>query len=887
MRSTTARVRPSRTPTGDLLAQLPHQLRPALMPAQLEPMLCTLIAAPFDHQRWIFEPKYDGLRVLAHFDGRELALLSRNGASQNFQFPDVVAALRDSLTRPGIVDGEVVCLDEHDRSSFRALQQRFHLTNTREVAVRMRQHPASLYLFDLLYVDGYDVRSLPLKDRKALLREAVHWSHRVLWTPSQVEQGTALWQQACHEGAEGIIGKHLDRPYIEGRSPWWVKIKCVGRQEFVVGGFTDPQRSRVGLGALLIGYYSDDGQRLIYAGKVGTGYTREVLLDLRARLDALEQRVSPFDAGDLPHGSQVHWVTPQLVAEIAFHEWTQNGILRQPRFEGLRTDKSPRECRRERPQTRRPPAAPRRDKTPTENTPGWNARNRQSGPLAPGETTMALETYQDKRDFAKTPEPPPLAKRKRTRNRPMFVVQEHHASRLHYDFRLEADGVLKSWAVPKGPSMDPAQKRLAVQVEDHPLDYATFTGTIPEGLYGAGRVSIWDQGTYDNVLADKPAPHTVTEGIDAGHLEFTLHGKKLQGRFALIRMRGNGRGKAQWLLIKMQDARAQSEKPIGKDVRRPESTSPTTSHANHAASAQARRPTRARRPSKPSEAGITYTHTEKLMDPESGITKGDVLEFYRRMAPHLLPYLRDRPATLERLPEGLNGPDAPHFWQKRTPDYYPDWIERVELPSERGEAVPYVLVNDEATLLYLVNQGTLTFHVGCSRIVDLERPDFVLFDLDPGRASFADVVAVAKTLHGVLRDEGREAFVKTSGKTGLHVFAPWLRQTEYDEARAWALGIAQRVVDALPGHATIERSKAKRGKRVYVDVMQNAKGHHAVPPYVLRAVPGAPVSTPLRWQELTAHLDPKAFNLKTIVQRLARQRHDPMAGLLRGVVRSR
>jgi bifunctional non-homologous end joining protein LigD len=196
-----------------------------------------------------------------------------------------------------------------------------------------------------------------------------------------VEQGTALWQQACHEGAEGIIGKHLDRPYIEGRSPWWVKIKCVGRQEFVVGGFTDPQRSRVGLGALLIGYYSDDGQRLIYAGKVGTGYTRQVLLDLRARLDALEQRVSPFDAGDPPHGSQVHWVTPQLVVEITFHEWTQNGMLRQPRFAGLRTDKSPRECRRERPKTDAHPAALHHE-LPTQSKLGEHAREQPSGALA-------------------------------------------------------------------------------------------------------------------------------------------------------------------------------------------------------------------------------------------------------------------------------------------------------------------------------------------------------------------------------------------------------------------------------------------------------------------------------------------------------------------------
>ena len=147
-----------------------------------------------------------------------------------------------------------------------------------------------------------------------------------------------------------------------------------------------------------------------------------------------------------------------------------------------------------------------------------------------------------------------LVQRRPWQPRPLFVVQEHHARRLHYDFRLEADGVLKSWAVPKGPSTDPAHKRLAVQVGDHPLAYATFAGTIPAGQYGAGTVTIWDQGTYDNVLAERPVPQTVPEGIAAGHLELVLYGTKLQGQFALIRMHGTGRGTQQWLLSKRPDA---------------------------------------------------------------------------------------------------------------------------------------------------------------------------------------------------------------------------------------------------------------------------------------------------------------------------------------------
>jgi bifunctional non-homologous end joining protein LigD len=489
---------------------------------------------------------------------------------------------------------------------------------------------------------------------------------------------------------------------------------------------------------------------------------------------------------------------------------------------------------------------------------------------------MALEEYRAKRDFRKTPEPGPRGGK--GHGKPIFVVQEHHASRLHYDFRLEAGGVLKSWAIPKGPSMDPAEKRLAVRVEDHPLEYAGFAGTIPEGQYGAGEVEIWDRGTYDNLLAERPQPQTVSQGIEAGRLEFTLHGKRLQGDFALIRMRDKKGGKENWLLIKKKDAFARPEEADGGHAA-PKAKSVKPARASRPAA-------RRKRSSAEASAEPEVTHPDKLYYPDAGITKADVIDFYRRIAPRLLPHLRDRPATLERLPEGV-GEGAPHFWQKNAPAYYPDWIPIAELPTERGKSVRYVLVNDRDTLLYLVNQGSLTFHPWFSRVQDLDRPDFVLFDLDPGAASFADAVAVARELHGILQGEDVEAFVKTSGKTGLHVLTSWEQDGGYDAARAWALGIAERVVAALPERATVERGKAKRQGRVYVDVMQNAKGHHAVPPYVLRAVPGAPVSTPLDWRELTPDLDPKAFNLKTIFRRLARKKHDPMAGLTRAPASAR
>jgi bifunctional non-homologous end joining protein LigD len=481
---------------------------------------------------------------------------------------------------------------------------------------------------------------------------------------------------------------------------------------------------------------------------------------------------------------------------------------------------------------------------------------------------MTLQQYRAKRNFRKTPEP--AAKPGKPHRQPIFIVQEHQATRLHYDFRLEADNVLKSWAVPKGPSMDPAQKRLAVHVEDHPLAYADFKGKIPEGQYGAGTVKLWDKGTFDNLLSEKPVPQTVEEGIEAGRLEFALHGKKLRGRFALIRMNGRAQGKDSWLLIKMKDESARTEHDAGARLAR--KTRASTAK-------KTRTPASHLQPSKGRAHDVAFTNLDKLMYPDDGITKGEVIEFYREIAPRLLPFLRDRPATLERLPDGIGNGRTTHFWQKNVPSSYPDWIARAELPTETGKTVNYVLVNNLETLLYLVNQGTLTFHVGFSRVEDIDQPDFVLFDLDPGQATLADAVAVGNELHSILTSERIESFAKTSGKTGLHVLMPWTRTGGFDEARALAEGIAQRVVEALPDQATTARSKAKRGRRVYVDVMQNAKGKHVVPPYVLLPVPGAPVSTPLRWDEVTAELDPIDFTLKTIFRRLAQQKRDPMAGL--------
>lgn len=275
---------------------------------------------------------------------------------------------------------------------------------------------------------------------------------------------------------------------------------------------------------------------------------------------------------------------------------------------------------------------------------------------------------------------------------------------------------------------------------------------------------------------------------------------------------------------------------------------------------------------------LQLTNLDRVIFPDPGYTKRDVLAYYEAVSPWLLPCLRDRPITIERYPEGLTGPDAPHFWQKNIPAYYPDWIPRIALHTEEHKPVEYALINDLDTLLYLVNLGTLTFHVFLSKTRRLHRPDFVLFDIDPGEASWTNTVITARQLHLTLDALDVPSYPKTSGKTGLHILVPWHQDGGYDEARTWALWVAQRAAE-LSDIATTERLKSKRNGRVYIDVLQNALGHHVVPPYVLRPTPHATVSTPISWSELTRDLDPAAFNLKTTPTRLKAGKPDPMLQL--------
>jgi bifunctional non-homologous end joining protein LigD len=304
-------------------------------------MLATLTDEVFSRQGWLFEPKWDGERCLAFRRGRELNLFSRNRVRLNEKYPEVVEAIHQQETTSFIVDGEIVTFDGAI-TSFEKLQARMQVRHPS--ADLIRKAPVWFYLFDLLYLDCYDIRQVPLRYRKQVLRNAFDFQGCLRFTEHLETEGEDYYRRACQKGWEGIIAKNGASVYVSRRTRNWLKFKCKQEQEFVIGGYTEPRRSRRGFGALLLGYYR--GQKLVHAGKVGTGFDQDLLRRLGEKLARLETPVSPFAEDGLQRRG-VHWVKPKLVAQIGFTEWTAGGKLRHPRFLGLRNDKRPEDVVRE------------------------------------------------------------------------------------------------------------------------------------------------------------------------------------------------------------------------------------------------------------------------------------------------------------------------------------------------------------------------------------------------------------------------------------------------------------------------------------------------------------------------------------------------------------
>jgi DNA ligase D-like protein (predicted ligase) len=304
-------------------------------------MLATLSHSAFARAGWLFEPKFDGVRCLALRSGSDIQLISRNEKQLNEKYPELVEALRKQPSDDFAVDGEIVTF-EGSVISFAKLQQRMQLARPPEEL--RRRIPVWFYAFDVLHLNGKDLRNLALRERKRLLTQALTYKDPLRFTEHRETSGESYFDEACRKGWEGIIAKNGDSPYVSQRSGEWLKFKCLNQQEFVIGGFTDPQRSRIGFGALLVGFY--EAGQLKYAGKVGTGYDTATLRSLHAKLSKIENEAPPFSGDGLPARS-VHWVRPKLVAQIAFGEWTRDGKLRQPRFLGLRDDKEAKDVVRE------------------------------------------------------------------------------------------------------------------------------------------------------------------------------------------------------------------------------------------------------------------------------------------------------------------------------------------------------------------------------------------------------------------------------------------------------------------------------------------------------------------------------------------------------------
>jgi bifunctional non-homologous end joining protein LigD len=557
-----------------------------------------------------------------------------------------------------------------------------------------------------------------------------------------------------------------------------------------------------------------------------------------------------------------------------------------------------------------------------------------------------LAKYRSMRDFGKTAEPSGGRARKNAGD--SFVIQQHAARRMHYDFRLELDGVLLSWSVPKGPSLSPTERRLAVRTEDHPLDYADFEGIIPKGEYGGGTVCVWDRGTWQSEGDPR-------EAMKKGRLTFTLDGHKLQGRWHLVRTKPQGKQET-WLLLKSRDAAAnenidivaakpesvitgrtldeiagaadrvwrsnRTHEPTAMEKRAARIAAASKQAANDEASDTESEKTdeappggddnprrmifrnaglandankRTRASGARSEAtrspqaadiaelvkqlplGFELTNLDKVLYPEQGITKAQLIAYLAVVAEHMLPQLADRPLTLVRCPEGRH---KPCFFQKKIFPGSPKAIATVDIREEDGDVVEYMRVNDMAGLVGLAQLGTLEIHTWGCHADKVERPDLMVFDLDPDVGTGWEKVALAAfDVRRRLNDIGLTSFVKTTGGKGLHVCAPIRRTIGWDDLKAFTKAFADRMAADEPKLYTSNMAKAARKGKIFVDYLRNGRNATFITPLSPRARPGAPVSVPIAWEELAHGIDPTGFTTKTVPARLASLDKDPWHGI--------
>jgi bifunctional non-homologous end joining protein LigD len=518
-------------------------------------------------------------------------------------------------------------------------------------------------------------------------------------------------------------------------------------------------------------------------------------------------------------------------------------------------------------------------------------------------TSAQLAEYHRKRDFARTPEPaghaaPPGG------DKPRFVVQRHRARRLHYDLRFEIGGVLVSWAVPKGPTLDPKARRMAVHVEDHPIEYLDFEGVIPSGEYGGGDVIVWDIGTWEPHATDDPAA-----AVAKGELHADIYGSKLRGRLVLVRRDGEqGSDKEQWLLLHKSDDDAVE----GWDPEEhPQSV--LSGRTNDEVQADPDRLWRSDLPAARAaiqvrppaltddelaalgdlgDGGIWHlygrslkvTNLDKVMFPprkrERPVTKRGLISYAAQIAPTILPYLAGRALNMHRFP---NGADTKGFWHKQLPSHAPDWVPRWDNPdADSGETTTYLMIDEAAALVWAANFGALEWHAWTSLVDEPRRPTYALIDIDPGKnTSRDDVLALARIHQTAFEHLGVTAFPKLTGRRGIQVWVPIERGPSFDETRAWVEKLSKTIGRVQPDLVSWKWGVGDRGGHARLDYTQNAINKTLVAPYSPRAAAGAPVSAPIEWDELDdPDLRPDTFTIRTVLDRLA-ERGDPFRSMLR------
>lgn len=529
---------------------------------------------------------------------------------------------------------------------------------------------------------------------------------------------------------------------------------------------------------------------------------------------------------------------------------------------------------------------------------------------APGDR---LAEYTSMRDFASTPEPGretiPLRVGEHgaiaVDGRRRFVIQRHRATRTHFDVRLEHGGVLLSWAVPKGPSLDPSQRRLAVRTEDHPFPYRWFEGVIESG-YGRGDVIVWDDGWWEPNVDDdgddpggagNPASGTtsaVDRALADGKLLLTLHGAKVTGEFVLV-----ATGDDQWLLIKRDDDAAEHgwimedpprsvltcrTNPEVVDRELPRWPPPTDDElaALDAIGAAGIWDVGGRE--------VSLTNLDKVIlpgdpdpgDPDPGdpdiadgeesgrraVTKRDLVRYYATMAPVLAPYLVARPVNLTRYPDG---PSGESFWQKAVPKHAPDWIRRWPDPHARpGRTREYLVIDDAAALAWVANAAAIEVHPWTSTAMEPLEPSYALVDIDPGTATTWDETLLLVRQYGAALDHlGLVAGVKVTGKRGIQIWVPIRRGYTFDDTQRWVERLSRAVGASVPDLVSWRWRTDERAGRARLDYTQNQWNKTLVAPYSVRPAPGGSVSVPIAWDELDdPDLRPDRWTLADVPERL-------------------